>query len=445
VQTQLPTSLLSTEQGREADAILRSCVHCGFCNATCPTYQVLGDELDGPRGRIYLIKQLLEGQGEAETAQRHLDRCLTCRNCETTCPSGVEYSRLLDIGRETVEQQITRPLPQRVLRWGLRQVLPYPKRFALGVGVARWVLPLLPKVLRKAIPPRPGPVTPWPLAQHSRRVILLGGCVQSVAAPEINRAAARVMDSLGISVLHLSGESCCGAVHQHMAAPDAAQQMMRRNIDAWWPHLGLDGDTAGSSDVKTDVKTEANTGDDKKIEVKAEAIVSTASACGLQVKEYGHYLQHDVEYAQKAAQISALVKDISEIVAAEPVQQKHRLSLRIAFHAPCTLQHGQRLSGVVEGILRDWGGELVPVKEGHLCCGSAGTYSIMQPELSRQVQKNKLAALQEHAPQAIASANIGCLLHLREGIESSHNTSGSSPVLPVKHWVEVLADCLPVE
>lgn len=415
MQTQLPDTLLSTAQGREADAILRRCVHCGFCNATCPTYQLKGDELDGPRGRIYLIKQLLEG-GEAEigvdTARQHLDRCLTCRNCETTCPSGVEYGRLLDLGREQVERQGSRPLFERVMRWGLRSVLPYPRRFALGLGVARLLSPLLPGVLRRSIPPQVKSMAPWPATRHTRRVILLGGCVQSVAAPEINRAAARLLDSLGISVLRLSDEVCCGAVHQHLAAPDAAAAMMRRNIDVWWPHLGAVADGG------------------------VEAIVNTASACGLQVKDYAHALRQNAEYAGKAATISGLVKDIAEIVAAEPALKRCWPSRRVAFHAPCTLQHGQRLGGVVEGILREWGHQLVPVKDGHLCCGSAGTYSILQAELAETLRTNKLDALNAHSPGVIASANVGCLLHLRQG-------AGQSP--PVKHWVEVLANCLESE
>lgn len=416
MQTQLSETVLSTMPGREADAILRRCVHCGFCNATCPTYQIQGDELDGPRGRIYLIKQLLEGEAEVATARQHLDRCLTCRNCETTCPSGVEYSRLLDIGREQIELRESRPLFDRIIRWGLRSVLPFPRRFAFGLGVARVFRPLLPGVLRKGIPPRTQSIPAWPEVKHARRVILLDGCVQSVAAPEINLATARLLDSLGISVLRLSGEVCCGAVHQHMAAPEAAMVMMRRNIDAWWPHLGADAYASSDNNI--------------------EAIVSTASACGLQVKDYAHVLRHDAEYAEKASTVSGLVKDIAEIVAAEPAK-KCRSSRRVAFHSPCTLQHGQRLGGVVEGILAEWGHKLVPVKEGHLCCGSAGTYSILQPELSATLRENKRAALLKNSPQLIASANIGCLMHLRQA-----DNSPEQPSIPVKHWVEVLADCL---
>jgi glycolate dehydrogenase iron-sulfur subunit len=416
MQTRLSKNLLSTEQGREADAILRRCVHCGFCNATCPTYQLLGDELDGPRGRIYLIKELLEEQGDVATVGRHLDRCLTCRNCETTCPSGVQYSRLLDIGREHVEQQLQRPLMQRLLRWGLRQVLPYPRRFAAGVAIGRYFKPLLPAVLRKSIPPKAPQLGAWPALRHARRVIILQGCVQSVAAPEINLAAARVLDHLGISTLRIAAGVCCGAVHQHMAAADDAAALMRINIDAWWPQL------------------EAQQGESGHV----EAIISTASACGVQLKDYGYYLKDDGLYREKAARISALAKDIVEIVAQEPVLKKVTTGLRLAFHAPCTLQHGQRLSGMVEGLLRAWGIELSIVKDAHLCCGSAGIYSILQPDLSAQLRKNKLAALKAGSPQLITSANIGCLMHLQQNDEGEGQ-------LAVKHWVEVLADCLAAE
>ncbi len=410
MQTQLPVELLSTDQGQEAEAILRRCVHCGFCNATCPTYQLQNDELDGPRGRIYLIKQLLEGQADGDVVREHLDRCLTCRSCETTCPSGVEYNRLLDIGREHVESQLKRPLLERLLRWLLLQSVPFPKRFAVGTRMARGVRPLLPKVLRKAIPPRATKVGPWPAARHARRVLLLDGCVQSVAAPEINLATARVLDSLGISALRIPEGGCCGALNQHLSSAESAAVFMRRNIDAWWPYLKEDS------------------------QQQVEAIISTASACGLQVKDYAHYLRFDKQYAEKAVKISGLVKDVSELLAAEPVASVVSVTgsqARIAFHAPCTLQHGQRLTGVVENILTRCQFELVTVKDGHLCCGAAGTYSIFQPVLSEQLQTNKLAALQTGSPAMIASANIGCLLHLRQ-----------DAAVPVKHWIELLADCL---
>ncbi len=385
-------------------------MHCGFCNATCPTYQLRNDELDGPRGRIYLIKQLLEGQADGEIAREHLDRCLTCRNCETTCPSGVEYNRLLDIGREHVENLVRRPLPERLLRWLLLQLVPFPKRFAVGARMARSVRGLLPKVLRKAIPPRAVAVAQWPAVRHARRVLLLDGCVQSVAAPEINLATARVLDSLGISAIQIPDGGCCGALNQHLSSAESAAAFMRRNIDVWWPYL------------------------DEHSQHRAEAIVSTASACGLQVKDYAHYLRFDKDYAEKAVKMSGLVKDVSELLAAEPVASVVSVAgsqARIAFHAPCTLQHGQRLIGVVESILARCKFELVTVKDSHLCCGAAGTYSIFQPVLSEQLQINKLAALQTGSPGMIASANIGCLLHLRQ-----------DAAVPVKHWIELLADCL---
>jgi len=410
MQTQLPVEFLSTGQGREADAILRRCVHCGFCNATCPTYQLKNDELDGPRGRIYLIKQLLEGQADGDVARQHLDRCLTCRSCETTCPSGVEYNRLLDIGRERVESLVKRSLHERLLRWFLLRLVPFPKRFAIGARMARGVRPLLPKMLRKVIPSRATAAGQWPVARHARRVLLLDGCVQSVAAPEINLATARVLDSLGISTIQIPDGGCCGALNQHLSSAESAAVFMRRNIDAWWPHL--DDDSSH----------------------RVEAIISTASACGLQVKDYAHYLRFDKQYAEKAVKISGLVKDVSELLAAEPVSSVISVvgpQVRIAFHTPCTLQHGQRLGGVVENILARCQFELVAVKEGHLCCGAAGTYAIFQPTLSGQLQANKLTALQVGSPAVIASANIGCLLHLRQGA-----------AVPVKHWIELLADCL---
>lgn len=414
MQTQLSASVLSTEQGREADAILRRCVHCGFCNATCPTYQLQGDELDGPRGRIYLIKQVLEGQVDGEVAREHLDRCLTCRNCETTCPSGVEYNRLLDVGREQVQKSAPRSLPERLVRWGLLRVIPFPKRFAIANRLARIARAVLPKEWRRAIPPAAQPVGQWPAPQHTRRVLLLDGCVQSVAAPEINLATARVLDSLGISTIRLSNDGCCGALNQHLSSAESAAAFMRRNIDAWWPYLAEHSDQP------------------------VEAIISTASACGLQVKDYAHYLRFDKDYAAKAETVSARVKDVSELLAAEPAEKVISVgaasATRVALHVPCTLQHGQRLNGVVENILTRCGFELTRVKDGHLCCGSAGTYALFQPALSERLQANKLAALQADAPAVIASANIGCLLHLRQGAEGR---------VPVKHWVELLADCLP--
>jgi glycolate oxidase iron-sulfur subunit len=404
MQTHLSSTLLATRDGEIANSILRRCVHCGFCNATCPTYQLLGDELDGPRGRIYLVKQLLEGDlvaAEGDCTRQHLDRCLTCRNCETTCPSGVEYSRLLEIGRDEVERKLHRPWRERFTRWGLRWVIPYPARFTFVLRWAHRLRALLPAHLRAELAPLSPSVSVWPAAQHARRVILFEGCAQSVLGGEINLAAARVLDKLGISALRASGEGCCGALDQHLAARNTAADYMRANIDVWWPL----------------------------IEQGVEAIVVTASACGFQVKDYGHLLQHDAVYAEKARRVSQLAKDIVEMIAPEPPPAVSSHKQRVAFHTPCTLQHGQRLGGQVEQVLRRWGFEMVAVDNGHLCCGAAGTYSVTQPQLSHQLRANKVKDLQVNSPAVIASANIGCLLHLRAGTKT-----------PVIHWIELLAE-----
>jgi len=399
VQTRIADWIKETPQGEEADAILRTCVHCGFCNATCPTYQVLGDELDGPRGRIYLIKQVLEGHTATIRTQRHLDRCLTCRACETTCPSGVEYGRLLDIGRAVVEQQVERPWLDRLRRRLLRTLLPYPSRLAPFVRMEQAVRPLLPAAARRKIPPRQ-PHRSWPTGAHSRTMLLLDGCVQPLLAPNIDAAAARVLDRLGIRPIRAAESGCCGALSHHLSAHEEALRFMRRNIDAWWPH----------------------------IEQGAEAIVTTASGCGVMVKEYGRLLHHDADYAAKAAQVSALTRDIGEIVAEEDLASLGAADRpRIAFHSPCTLQHGQQLNGCIERILTNFGFRLTPIADSHLCCGSAGTYSILQKELSMRLLKNKTDALEAGQPDIIATANIGCLLHIQ-----------SATQLPVVHWIELL-------
>lgn len=400
MQTQLLPSYLNTPQGQEADAILRSCVHCGFCTATCPTYQLLGDELDSPRGRIYLIKQVLEGQPVTARTQRHLDRCLTCRSCETTCPSGVRYARLLDIGRGVVEQQVGRPAFTGIVRWGLRQVLPYPKRFGLALRLGQLFKPLLPAALRQKIPARATPST-RPGSSHARTMLVLEGCAQSVATPNTNAAAARLLDRLGIALISPAGQGCCGAVSQHLAAESEAADFMRRNIDAWWPH----------------------------VEAGAEAILVTASGCGSQVKEYGELLRHDPTYADRARRVSELARDLCEVLEGEALETLGIAATgrRVAYHSPCSLQHGQQLAGRVEAILARLGFELMPVADNHLCCGSAGTYSILQSELSQQLLSNKLAALQAGEPELIVSANVGCQLHLQSG---THR--------PVRHWIELL-------
>ena len=399
MQTSLTEEFLGTAAGQEAEKILRACVHCGFCTATCPTYQLTGDELDGPRGRIYLIKQMLEGQSVSSRTQYHLDRCLTCRSCETTCPSGVRYGRLVDIGRELIETRTDRSPWQRLQRWGLRQVLPYPQRFAFFLGLGRVFSPVLPAELKAKIPPRQAS-TSRPAASHPRRMLIMEGCAQSVTTPETNNAAARVLHHLGISLLSVQGQGCCGAVSQHLAAAQEAKSFIKRNIDAWWPQ----------------------------VEAGAEAIIVSASGCAMHVKEYGHLLRDDPDYAEKAAKVSSLSKDLSEVVAEENLDALNvGQGKRIAFHSPCSLQHGQQLAGKVEAILQRAGFELVEVEEAHLCCGSAGTYSILQPEMSVRLRDDKLQRLQINEPELIATANVGCQLHL-----------DSKSRMPVKHWIELL-------
>ena len=400
MQTSLTQGVLDTAAGREAEAILRSCVHCGFCTATCPTYQLLGDELDGPRGRIYLIKQMLEGQAVTRDTQLHLDRCLTCRACETTCPSGVRYGRLADIGRAVAEQRVQRPLGERLYRLLLRAVVPHAARFGLLLRVGQAVRPLLPAALRNKISPRQIPGR-WPEQRHARRMLTLAGCAQSSATPRTNAAAARVLDRLGVSLLAAPAAGCCGALSNHLSAEHEALHFARRNIDAWWPY----------------------------IEDGVEAIVVAASGCGVMVKDYGALLRDDPAYADKAARVSALTRDLAEILTgldlgALAVATDRR---RIAFHAPCTLQHGQKLPGIVESILLKLGFVLTDVRDSHLCCGSAGSYSLLQPEISQQLRADKLAALQDGEPELIATANVGCQLHL----------AGASGI-PVVHWIELL-------
>lgn len=400
MQTSLTAEFLATPEGREADAILRACVHCGFCTATCPTYQLLGDELDGPRGRIYQLKLMLEGVPPTRTTQLHLDRCLTCRACETTCPSGVRYARLADIGRAELEQRVPRPAGERLTRWLLRTLVPYPGRLRPFIALGRLARPLLPTALRRKVPAK-RPAGPWLAAARDRRMLVLEGCVQAVATPATNAAAARVLARLGVTLIRADAAGCCGAVSTHLAAPAEGLDFMRRNIDAWWPH----------------------------IEAGAEAIVVSASGCGTMVKEYGEALRNDPAYAAKAGRVAGLARDIAEVVAQEDLGRlKARAEGRkVAFHSPCSLQHGQRIRGVVESILRGAGFQLTPVPDAHLCCGSAGTYSLLQPELSGELLANKVAALQSGGPEVIATANIGCQLHIESGA-----------AVPVRHWIELL-------
>lgn len=407
MQTKLADFIKNSAEGQEADEILRSCVHCGFCLATCPTYQLLGDELDSPRGRIYLMKQMLEGQPVTEKTQLHLDRCLTCRACETTCPSGVRYGALVDIGRGIAEKQVKRNFRAEVMRYSLRKILPNALLFNTLFKAGQLLRPLLPPSLKKKIPVKLGAAQSWPEARHSRAMLVLDGCVQPSLAPNINAACARILDRLGISLIKADKAGCCGAVTFHLNAQAEGLDYMRRNIDAWWPYVE---------------------------QQQAEAIVMTASGCGVTVKDYGHLLSDDREYAEKAAKISAMTKDISEILYAEKVRLQELVEsktngnpTKLAFHSPCTLQHGMKIRGVVEQILAATGFDLTVVPNAHLCCGSAGTYSILQPELSLQLLKNKVEALESGQPDQIATANIGCLMHLQNGT-----------VTPVKHWIELI-------
>ena len=405
MQTNLSQRARQLRGAEVAEAVLRTCVHCGFCNATCPTYQLLGNELDGPRGRIYLIKQMLE-TGEANASTRlHLDRCLTCRNCETTCPSGVRYSNLLDVGRLTLEDWAgPRPVMQRLQRWALRATLPNAPLVNALVATGAAVRFLLPKPLAGKLPRAKASPPSWPSGRQTRTVLMLEGCVQPALSPNTNAAAAQVLDRLGVSVVPAAQAGCCGAVEFHLDAQDAGLDRARRNIDAWWPA----------------------------IEAGAEAVVLTASGCGAFVKEYGHLLRDDPAYAAKAEHVSALAKDLVEVLRDEPLERlRIRGGQKIAFHCPCTLQHAQRLGGAVEGVLARLGFELTAVADGHLCCGSAGTYSITQPELSRQLRDRKLDALESGRPEIIATANIGCQMHL----DGARRT-------PVTHWIELVAEAM---
>jgi glycolate oxidase iron-sulfur subunit len=402
MQTHLSPEFQGTAEGAEAEAILRKCVHCGFCTATCPTYQILGDELDGPRGRIYLIKQVLEGEQPTRKTQLHLDRCLTCRNCESTCPSGVDYGRLVDIGRAIVERKVERGAAAAALRRTLGEGITSPL-FGPALKLGQAVRSVLPRVLREKVP-RPRDAGAWPTRSHARKVLMLVGCVQPAMMPNINTATARVLDAADIQTLVAPDAGCCGAVKFHLNDQDGGRAQMRRNIDAWWPYVERG---------------------------EVEAIVMNASGCGVTVREYGHHLQHDAAYAEKARRIAALTRDLSELLPqlVPALRDKVRPQPGVfAYHAPCTLQHGQKLRGGVEQGMAALGFELrAAANEAHLCCGSAGTYSVLQPEIAHQLRDRKLGHLSALQPQAILSANIGCIQHLQGGTG-----------LPVRHWVELL-------
>lgn len=406
MQTNLAPEYKNTADGQDAETILRKCVHCGFCTATCPTYQLLGDELDGPRGRIYLIKQVLEGAKPTRKTQQHLDRCLTCRNCESTCPSGVQYGHLVDIGRKLVDAKVPRPATEKALRWMLKEGLPSPL-FAPAMKMGQTVRGLLPAALQSKVPPKQNAGV-WPTSTHARKVLMLAGCVQPAMQPNINSATARVLDAAGVQTMVATKAGCCGAVKFHLNDHDGGKAHMRANIDAWWPYVEIQ---------------------------QVEAIVMNASGCGVMVKDYGHVLKDDPHYAAKAQRISALTKDLSELLPllVEQLQGKlHAAPGTIAFHPPCTLQHGQQLKGGVEKHLTALGFDVKLAScEAHLCCGSAGTYSVLNPTIAYELRDRKLDNLQAIAPVQIISANIGCITHLQSGTST-----------PVRHWVEMLDDAL---
>jgi glycolate oxidase iron-sulfur subunit len=404
MQTNLAEWARDSKLGQEADDILRRCVHCGFCTATCPTYQVLGDELDSPRGRIYLIKEVLEGKEPTQATQQHLDRCLTCRNCETTCPSGVQYGHLVDIGRQIVEEKVERPFMQRLQRTLLRKGLVSPL-FAPAYKLGQSLRGFLPQSLqRKIVAARPAGAIPQTQA-HAKQVLLLAGCVQPTMMPTIDAATIRVLDRLGIGTQIVAGAGCCGALNFHLDDQDTARSQMRANIDAWLPYV-----ESG----------------------KIDAIVMNASGCGAMVAEYAHHLRDDPVYAPKAATIVALVRDVAQIVGPHVEQlSKHidadKLPKRPVFHPPCTLQHWQGLRPASEQLLTQLGMSLQPFTESHLCCGSAGAYSVLQPEISTSLRDRKLGHLNAAQPDVMLSSNIGCIGHLQSGTDT-----------PVRHWIEVV-------
>ncbi len=407
METHLADWLKDTPDGELAESILRKCVHCGFCTATCPTYQLLGDELDGPRGRIYLIKQVVEGATPTLATRTHLDRCLTCRNCESTCPSGVSYGHLADIGRKLVDRAVPRSGVDKWVRIALREGLTRRWLFDPAMKLGKAVRPLLPETLRKKVPTS-APAGQWPTASHPRKVILLNGCVQPAMMPSIDAATARVLDRLGIESVVVSQSGCCGAIRLHLDDHAGAHADIKRNIDAWWPLI-----ESG----------------------QVEALIMNASGCGAMIKDYAHQLRDDPAYAEKARRVVELTRDLAEFLPSLAAQIQPLVRLRdkhpISFHPPCTLQHGQQVRGSVEALLRTLGVELTPVMDAHLCCGSAGTYSVTQPALATELRDRKLQGLTAHGASEILSANIGCLTHLQSGTER-----------PVRHWIEWLDEAM---
>jgi glycolate dehydrogenase iron-sulfur subunit len=402
MQTLIEKSISNTVNGQEAERILRSCVHCGFCTATCPTYQLIGDELDGPRGRIYLIKSMLEGEAVSNKTMQHLDRCLTCRACETTCPSGVEYGKLLDIGRHYVEEKVSRSLIDKLYRFLILQTLPYKNRFGVLLKLGQTFRFLVPTEIKKLIPVKSKKNITSSEKEHARKVILFSGCVQPTLSPEINESVTKVFNYFSVSTIEFENEQCCGAMSHHLNASEQALSFMKKNIDLFWPS----------------------------IEQGVEAIISSASGCGVHIKDYGYLLRNDKEYSSKAEKLSSITKDISEYLE-EFDLEKLKVSKKIAFQSPCTLQHGQKLNGTTEKLLTRFGFKMTEVVDSHLCCGSAGTYSLLEKDISKKLQKNKIDNLIQNNPETILTANIGCCHHLQQ----------VSPV-PVRHWIEEVAELI---
>jgi glycolate oxidase iron-sulfur subunit len=410
MQTNIDEALKNTHAGLEAERILRSCVHCGFCTATCPTYRLLGDELDGPRGRIYLIKGLLEGKETSDKTQMHLDRGLTCLACETSCPSGVEYGHLLDIGRQVINKKVRRTLTERSYRYLLRKILPYPKRVSFFLRLGRGLRFILPGKFRQMIPENKRVRITGSTrrrVKYGRKMILFTGCVQPLLSPETNCASTRVLNRLGIETIISHGESCCGAINHHMADDDSGLTFIKNNIDVWWPY----------------------------IEEGIEAIIISASGCGTMIKDYGYILRNDADYKDKAHQVSIMAKDIGEIIVAEEIETLRKMikvnSRRIAFQNPCSLQHGQKIKDETEVLFKKLGYQIENIADANQCCGSAGTYSLLQTELSEKLRRKKISALEAVKPDVIMTANIGCQLHLQQATE-----------IPVKHWIEILEEDL---
>ena len=396
MQTRLPEHLLATERGQRANSILRSCVHCGFCNATCPTYQLLGDELDGPRGRIYLIKDFLETEEQSPRLHQHLDRCLTCRACETTCPSGVQYGELLEIARS--EMADDRNLWDRLLVAGLKYFVPNRTRFRVVVQLGNLFRRWLPRQLRQQVPPLGMKVEVVNHNRHARKIVLLRGCVQSVSTPEVNQALRQLLETRSIECIELAGEGCCGSLALHLGDETAAVKAMTANLEALGP-----------------------------VAAGAEAIISTASGCGVTVKDYGRHLAA-TPLAGQAASFSARTMDVAEYLANSEITFSASMpGKRIAWHSPCSLQHGQRVRDPVEKILKAAGYVLTEVFDRHLCCGSAGTYSLLQGKIANELRERKLNALGSDSPDLIATANVGCQLHL-----------ASAADIPVVHWLQLL-------